>query len=341
MDWSKGFSAEYYMTVVDTETWRDINRVEIINGSIKKESDGLMESADVTIKDLELGMEQWVRIWLVARSENGIAHEPLFTGLAVSPERNIQGAYYTCDMSCYSVLKPAEDVLLDRGWYAPSGFDGVLMCERLLSVCPAPVDSADDGGNVNLARSIIAEDGESNLSMVWKILDAINWRIRISGDGRIVLAPKADEPSVRFSPTEYDVIEPQITVESDWFDCPNVFRAIDDDLMAVARDDSPDSPLSTVNRGREVWEEETNCDVGEMETIAEYAQRKLKELQSVTMTASYKRRYHPDIVPSDLVELDIPQHRLRGVYKVESQSISLSYGASVDEEVTSAEGIII
>lgn len=341
MDWDKGYSAEYYMAVIDPETWRDISRVEIVSGSIKKESSGLMESADVTTKDLDIDMEQWVRIWLVANSENGSAHEPLFTGLAVSPEKDIEGAFYTCNVSCYSVLKPAEDVLLDRGWYAPQGFDGVLLCEQLLSVCPAPVDHDDYNKSVNIAHSIIAEDGESNLSMVWKILNAINWRIRISGNGHIMLCPKAVEASARFSPTEYDVIEPQINVESDWFDCPNVFRAIDDDLMAVARNDSPDSPLSTVNRGREVWEEETNCDVGEMETIAEYAQRKLKELQSVTMTASYKRRYFPDLVPSDIVELDIPQHNLRGLYDVTSQSISLEYGASVDEEVASRNGVII
>ena len=110
--------------------------------------------------------------------------------------------------------------------------------------------------------------------------------------------------------------------------------AIDDDMTGIARDDSPDSPLSTVNRGREVWEQEDNCDLADNETIAEYAQRMLREAQRVSQTASYDRRYIPDIVPGDIVMLRYPAQGLDGPYVVESQDIDLGYSATTSEEVT-------
>ena len=42
MDWARGYTSEYYMTVVDPATWRDISRIEITGGSIRRETDGLV-----------------------------------------------------------------------------------------------------------------------------------------------------------------------------------------------------------------------------------------------------------------------------------------------------------
>ena len=47
MDWSKGFSAEYYMAIVDPSTWRDVERVEITGGSVTRTASGLLQSIQV------------------------------------------------------------------------------------------------------------------------------------------------------------------------------------------------------------------------------------------------------------------------------------------------------
>ena len=47
MDWSKGFSATYYMSIVDPVTWRDVDRIEIKGGEISRSESELVESADV------------------------------------------------------------------------------------------------------------------------------------------------------------------------------------------------------------------------------------------------------------------------------------------------------
>lgn len=333
MDWSKGFSALYYASIVDPQTWRDIERFEITDGSISKEASGLRVSADIDCVNYENeARENWVRIWLDARQNGAAEHVPLFTGLATSPSRDINGNVISNKLECYSVLKPAQDVLLQRGWYAPADISGSILIKRLLAVTPAPV--VIEGNAPTLTQAVIAEDGESNLSMAEKILEAINWRMVVSGDGSIHLQPKAAEPSAIFDALDNDSIEPELSTTRDWYECPNVFRAVNDDLSAIARDDSPDSPLSTVSRGREIWMEETDCDLAADESLGEYALRRLREEQRVAFTASYSRRFNPDLDVSDIVRLKYPRQGLDGLFRIESQSIELTNGCRTSEEVT-------
>lgn len=334
MDWNLGFTAQYYAHFVDRDTWRDLDRLDITGGSVKRQTNGLRASATMDCVNYDQG-ERWVRIYLDAKQNDTAVHEPLFTGLATSPGDDIDGTYITNGVECYSVLKPAEDILLERGWYAPAGSNGAALIASLLAVSPAPVSVGE--GAPALAEAIIAEDGESNLSMSEKILTAIDWRIRLAGDGTIELAPKATEAVASYDPLENDAIEPSISVDFDWYSCPNIFRAISGDLVGIARDDSLTSPLSTVNRGREVWMEESSCDMNAGETVAEYAMRRLKEEQQKATTASYTRRFNPDIMPGDIVTLNYPAQGLVGNYYVENQSIALGYGAATAEDVSSEQ----
>ena len=330
MNWAKGFSASYYASFIDVHTWRDVSRFEITDGTINVSDSQLVNSADITAINYT-GSENWIRVWLDAKQGDDSEHVPVFTGLATSPSQEINGVLTTNKLECYSVLKPAADILLQRGWYAPAGFNGGEMIANLLGCIPAPVYIAQNAPV--LTQSIIAEDGETNLSMVHKILVAINWRIRIDGYGNVQILPKALNASVRYSADNNDVIEPHLIVDSDWFNCPNVFRAVADDVSAVARDDSPDSEFSTIRRGREIWQEEINCDLADMESIADYAYRMLKENQQKAVTIQYDRRYNPDITVGDIVSLHYPKQGIEGDYRITSQTIGLSYGAKTSDEV--------
>lgn len=334
MDWNRGYSASYYANVVDPTTWRDTTRIEITGGTVKRETDGLMQSCDIDCVNYPQGVEQYVRVYLDTKQEGDASHIALFTGLATSPDSDNEATLITNKVACYSVLKPCEDVMLQRGWYAPAGANGAELVEKLLRVTPAPVE-IDQVEAPTLSQSIVAEDGENHLTMAHKILTALNWRMVIQGDGTIFLTPVAEEPTETFNPIDRDIIEAPITVKADWYKCPNVFMAIDDDLTAIARDDDPESMLSTdpEGRGREVWMHETNCDLADNETIAEYARRRLKEEQRYEITATYDRRFIPEVTASDIITLRYPAQGLNGDFYVKSQSIELGYGAKVSEEV--------
>ena len=332
MNWDKGYSARYYAAIVDPATWRDVGRIELTGGTVSREYSGLRQSADIDCVDYDQGVEQWIRIYLDARSEDGSGHEPLFTGLSTSPDQNIKGRWTENSVQCYSVLKPADDVILTRGWYAPVEMSAVSLIRQLLAPVPAPFENAIEGEPKSLESAIVAEDGETNLTMIEKILAALNWDLRIAGDGSLTLVSNEDIGSVMtFDPLSFDVIETEIKVSADWYSCPNVFMAVNNDMTGIARDESDDSILSIQNRGREVWMYESGVSLGEDETIAQYATRRLAEEQRVGVSVSYDRRFVPGVMPGDLVTLHYPEQGLTGDYLVESQSITLGYGAKTSE----------
>ena len=339
MKWSDGFSARYYATIVDPVTWRDVEALDILSGSIKLGDETLIESANLDVRDYDASTERWIRVWLDARQNGDSYHGPMFTGLATSPSLSIEGTAYKRGLTCYSVLKPADDILLPRGWYVGAGASGAGTIQELLETIPAPIEIEED--SPRLQNTIVAEDGETRLTMANKILSAINWRFRIEGDGTINVCHKVIDDSDRiqtlpvatFDSLDYDSLEMTLTVKNDWFSCPNVFRAVEGGVMAVARDDDENSLLSTVNRGREIWKEETSCLLKDGETVAQYAERRLYEEQMKHYELSYTRRYHPDVRVTDLIRIHYPAQGIDGYFYVSSQSINLGFGASLSETV--------
>lgn len=336
MDWRKGFSSRYYITIVDQDTWKDIKRLEITGGSIRRSSTDLRHSADLTVVNYNETREKLIRVWFDAKQNSESSHTPLFTGYATSPGRDINGLRVSNALQCYSVLKAADDVRLPKGWYAPAGASAVWQIQELLKVTKAPVSilgNTSDLSKINLKKAIVAEQNETNLSMIEVLLNTINWRMTLTGLGEIVLDNYPKEAAVVFDSREHDVLEPSLSDDYDWFDCPNVFRAVMDDDYAEARDEDPNSPLSIQNRGREVWAEESSCSLNENETLAEYARRRLKELQKVGRVVSYDRRFRPDLTVTDLVRLNYPAQKITGTFVVTSQGIDLGFGAKTSEEV--------
>ena len=155
----------------------------------------------------------------------------------------------------------------------------------------------------------------------------------IEGNGTIVISKPLSEPTAYFDPIDVDVLETSLTITNDWYDCPNVFRAVQGSFSATARDDNPDSPLSIQNRGREIWYEENGSTPYTGESLQQYANRRLLEEQQVSISASYSRRYVPGINVTDLVSIRYPGQGLNGYYYISSQNISLEYAATVSEVV--------
>lgn len=323
MNWNEGYSATYIMTDVDPVSWRDLDAIDITGGSITRNTTGLMQSANVDVTG-NLG-ERWVRIWLYATQSDDGDREALFTGLLQTPGVKWSGTTESYAAECYSVLKPAVDVILPRGWYVLAGTNGATAVQRLLSATPAPVEI--DGTAPNLTDTIVAENGETSLTMAWKILDAIGWRMRINGHGDITLCPAATEPVINFDSQENDIIEPDVSDSQDLYSCPNVFRAISGNLTAIARDEE-----SITARGREIWAEETTVNLNTGESIAQYARRRLDELQSPSRKISYARRFVPDVFPGDVVQIRNAEQSIIGRFKLTSQKIDLGYGARTAEE---------
>lgn len=330
MNWSKGFLASYYATLIDVDTWLDTNRIEITQGKVNRTDSDLQESAQVTCVRYPYTDEKWIRLYLDSSQTGATAHVPVFTGLAICPDKDINGALTTGSVICYSVLKPAQDVLLKRGWYAGKGMNGAGLVADLLSVTPAP--KVVQGNSPKLTANIVAEAGETCLTMAKKILNAINWRLRIEGDGTIWICPQADSVAATFDALDNDSIEPRVKVSYDWYDCPNCYRVVSGDRCAEVKDST-----AIRARGREIWIEDTSPAFNGSESITMYAQRKLDELQYAAYKVSYDRRYHPGVRVGDLVALNYPAQKINNVFMVTSQAVDFTAGGKTSEEVVRYE----
>lgn len=336
MNWNSGFSALYELKRVDPVTFEDMGSFEFVSGTIDRVNSGLMESADLTMT--ENPGECWIRVYLNAKQETGGARIPLFTGLTSAPERTLNGRREQFVVECYSVLKPVDDILVARGFYAPAGTDAGKLIEELLSAGPAAVVVDDE--SPNLSESVVAEDNMSRLDVAWLILDAIGWRLRIEGNGTIHISPPASEESAVFDTEKNDVIELDMTDTQDWFSVPNCIRVTSGDNCVEYKDDDSESPVSIsarkTSRGGngEIWINDSASAIGDHESLTEYAVRILKEKQAPARTVSYTRRYRPDVFVSDLVALRLPSVKINGQFKVTSQTVTLGYGCRTSEEVT-------
>ena len=333
MNWNNGFSARYYVSEVDPSTWKDISRIEVKGGSISVTGEGLRNAADIDCTDFDRTREFYVRIWMDARQEGeSPAHVALFTGLASAPDRELDGARKDDKIQLCSVLQPCQDVLMQRGWYAPAGTRASVILEDLLSLTPAPVEI--QGETPALLDHIVAEDKENHLTMTEKVLTAIGWRMSVKGDGTILIRPQPTEATAIFDPVGADIIQTKIKDSYDWKSAPNVFRATTATRSFTYMDTDEESILSIPNRGRQIWMEETDCNLNDGESLESYAERRLKEEQAIRRKLSYTRRFRPDLFVSDIVDLRYPAQEIYGNFVIDSQSIELGSGAPVSEEVS-------
>jgi len=329
VNFSNGISAIYYAARVNPKTWSDAGEIEIVSGNITKNSTSdLVQSADITVHE-NIGTEEWIRVYMVAQQSGAKERVPLFTGIVSSPSRDIKGNYEVRKLDCYSVLKVAADILLPLGWFAPARTNGGELIKLLLSDLPCPVEL--DEGSPTIISSFVAGNNDSKLSVAQDIAEAINWQIKVNGDGSVRICPKPLTISGTFDNIENDIIETSVTDKRDIFSIPNVLRVTLDGAAATARDDDPDSIYSTVARGREIWAQE-DAKLAAGESLGEYAIRRLKEMQNPSRQVSYTRRFQPDVDVNDLVSIIYPKQSIGDVFRVKSQTITLSHGAKVKEE---------
>lgn len=329
MDWSKGYSAKYIVTKVDKGTWGDSGEIEITDGTIDRDATtSLLESA--SLKVTETVGEEWIRVYLIAKQDGETVREALFTGLSTTPSRSIIGRREENTLECYSVLKVADDILLPLGYYAAAGATGGQLIQRLLVDLPCKVTVRS--GSPILVNNLVAGSNESKLSMARKIADAIDWQIRIDGKGNVFVEPKPKDIVANFNSLSFDILEPEVTDSQDLFSIPNVVRITMSGKTALAENDDEESAYSISGRGREIWKSESVSSLSDSESLAAYAMRRLKELQSPARTLSYKRRFHPNAVPNSLVSIIYPEQSISGTFRIESQSITLGANAQTQED---------
>ena len=341
IDWSESMeqSSEYYE--VNPNTWKDIRKIENVKScSINKdESSDTLGSASISIVDT-LG-ETYIRAYLLIRQNGNNFRVTLGTFLVQTPSSDFDGKNRNVTMDCYTPLLELKENPPPLGYTLMKGEN---IMERAYEICRencrAPV--VETKLEKVLEANFVSNTDDTWLVFLQDLLAQAKYKFYLDEEGKILFAPiqKLEQlkPVWTFNDDNSSILYPDINLEHDLYGIPNVVEVVcsTGTEMYTARivNDDPNSPTSTVNRGREILYRETSPNIQgipSVEQINEYAEALLEELSSVEYQVSYKHGYCPVRV-GDCVRLNYERADLKDVKaKVISQSINCETSCSVDE----------
>ena len=332
INWHESYTTVWRLTAVDSNTWADGETVaNVESAKLTRTADGaLLEagSIEVTGRDFAPG---YYRLSCTAISTSGDSERvDLCTMLFSGHEAKYDYETELHTINGRSVLYPASVKLLLAGEYAPANVDGAQFVADMLKEClscPIEVEAS-----FTLNNNVVFEFGSSVLSAVWQVLDAGNCVIQIDGTGTVHIRPMPTQPVLELSAVNARLIVNGIKGEYDLSDVPNQYIAVDEFSTAIAVNDNPDSPTSTVSRGYvQMFLDDSPTPV-DGETLERYALRMLQQESTVMDARTYSREYFPGVLPYDVVSGSLSSVGLTGNMRVITQSLTCTGGILVNEK---------
>lgn len=344
IDWTKSMVQSYEFYEVDPGTWKNKRRLDnIIKYAISRDSSTeTLGSATIDCSD-DFG-ELYVRAYMTP-IQNGITyHIPLGTHIAQTPSESFNGQATSISLDAYSPLLELKDT------HPPIGFTvskNANVMETAVRLCRenmrAPVIPPVADASKTLYDNFVANTDDTWLTFLTDLIANANFEFGLDELGQVIFEPIKDTASMQpvwtYDDSNSSILYPDISVERDLYGIPNVvevvFSSEGRSLYSKVVNDDKNSPISTVNRGREIHYRETSPSISGNPTqgmLDEYAKKLLRNLSTLEYTVSYKHGYSPARV-GDCVRLNYKRAGITNVKaKIISQSFSCETGCSVTEK---------
>lgn len=343
-DWSASMQQTYEYYIVDPGTWRDYKKLDnVISCTINRdlEADTLGSAAIDTIDSLG---ECYVRVYLIT-VQNGVKEKhPLGTFLVQTPSSSFNGKVRNVSMDAYTPLLELKENPPPLGYSILKKENHNIM-DVAYRLCReharAPIGKITD--SAKLSYDFVANTNDTWLSFLRDLISGAKYTFSLDEMGRILFAPKQTMASLQpvwtYDDSNSSILYPTINIDQDLYGIPNVIEVSYSNgreyYNARVVNDDPNSPISTVNRGREIIHRVTNPELSGDSTqkqIDEYAVQTLRDLSSLEYTVSYSHGYCPTRI-GDCVRLINAKAGLNGIKaKVISQSIKCEPGCPVTEK---------
>lgn len=341
-DWLSSMQQTFEYYIVNPDTWKDdapLNNVK--TATITRDSTvETLGSATIDVNDT-VG-ECYVRAYLVT-IQNGLRERhPLGTFLVQTPSSSYNGKYRTVSMDAYTPLLELKENPPPLGYSILKGDNIMDAAYRLVrEQARAPVVRTEC--DKNLTFDFVSDVNDKWLTFLTDLIYNAKYDFALDELGRILFAPRQDisslQPVWTYDDSNSSILYADISMDHDLYGIPNVVEVIyskgGDYYYARVVNDDENSPISTVNRGREIIHRVLDPDmVGDPTNnqIQEYATQLLRDLSSVEYTLSYTHAYCP-VRLGDCVRLNYKAAGLNNVKaKVISQSIKCEPGCPVTEK---------
>lgn len=341
-DWSTSMQQSFEYYVVDPGTWKESKRLDNVTSCSITRDSSVETLGSATIDVTNSVGECYIRAYLVT-IQNGLRERhPLGTFLVQTPSSSFDGKTRNVSMDAYTPL------LELRENPPPLGYS-ILKNENIMTKAyqivrehtRAPVVQTSSANT--LYNDFVANSGDTWLSFLTDLIANAKYNFELDEFGRILFSPKQDTASLQpvwtYDDSNSSILYPSISMDHDLYGIPNVVEVIysngRDFYYARVVNDDPNSPTSTISRGREIIHRDTNPSVIGDPTnaqIQEYARTLLRSLSTVEYTVSYTHGYCP-VRLGDCVRINYARAGIVDVKaRVISQSIKCEPGCPVTEK---------
>lgn len=328
---------EYY--VVDPATWKNVRQLTNVRSctiSRDLEADSL---GSVTIDMDDSVGECYIRAYLVT-IQNGVKEKhPLGTFLIQTPATSHDGRRRGFSMDAYTPLIELKETPPPLGYAIFKNENIMDFAYRLVREnARAPVVQAKC--DTLLQTDFVSNSDDTWLTFINDLVAMAKYRLDLDELGRILFAVEQEtaalQPVWTFNDNNSSILYPEITMDHDLYGIPNVVEVLyangaGHHYARVVNDD-PNSPTSTVSRGREIVTREMDPNIGGNPTLGhvqEYAERRLKALSSIEYKVSFTHGYCP-VRLGDCIRLNYSRAGFNDIKaKIISQSIKCEPGCPV------------
>lgn len=341
-DWTKPMQQTFEYYEVDPATWYDKKPFgNVKTSTIKRDSDAeTLGSATIDFNDM-VG-ECYIRIYLIT-IQNGIRERfPLGTFLIQTPSSTFDGKNKTVSVDAYTPLLELKESPPPLGYSILKGANIMQNAKRILREhLRAPLIGTDS--SETLYDDFVANSNDTWLSFGSDLIANARYKFDLDEMGRVLFAPEQNmsalQPVYTYNDDNSSILYPEVTMEHDIYGIPNVIEVVYSQnnkyFYARSVNDDTNSPLSTVNRGREIISRVTDPDISGIPSqamIQEYADRLLKNSSTIEYSVSYTHAYCGTRI-GDCVRLNYRRAGLQDVKaKIVSQSIKCEPGCPVSEK---------
>lgn len=342
VDWLSSMQQTFEYYTVDPGTWKDAKKIDNVKSSTIERDAEVATLGSASFEITESVGECYIRVYLIT-VQNGITNKhPLGTFLVQTPSSSYNGRIRNITMDAYTPLLELKECPPPLGYYLPKGsniIDKAVLLTKEHARAPVVITKNE----TTLYDDFVANSDDTWLSYTADLIANAKYEYALDELGRILFAPKQDTASLQpvwtYDDSNSSILYPDLSMDHDMYGIPNVVEVIYSNgteyYEARVVNDDPNSPISTVNRGREIIHRDTSPSVAGDPTekqINEYAKQLLRNLSSLEYTITYTHGYCP-VRLGDCVRLNYSRAGLNGIKaKVISQSIKCRPGCPVTEK---------
>lgn len=341
-NWTESMQQTFEYYIVDPNTWKDLKELKNVTSCTISRDSGAETLGSATIHVTETIGESYIRVYLVT-NQNGLKERhPLGTFLVQTPSSSFNGKILSTSMDAYTPLIELKEKQPPIG-YSILKDSNVMENAYLVTRenVRAPVVKPECAEV--LYGDFVANEGDTWMTFANDLMANAKYEFTLDELGRILFSPKQDlaslQPVWTYNDDNSSILQPDIDMTHDLYGVPNVVEVIysngSDYYYARVVNDDPNSPISTVNRGREIVYRDTAPSLVGRPTdmqIQEYANNLLRNLSTLEYSVTYTHGYCP-VRLGDCIRLNYTKAGLKNIKaKVVSQSISCRSGCEVTEK---------